>query len=562
MPSPQQKLFSLQQDLYEQAYKRAQTSIWGSSRVLKDYFRRFEADLPEHFDSTSADAIIRDLRKKDIILFGDFHTLQQSQRGFVRLVRSYINKYKTKKIILALEAFRARDQKYINAYLSGDLEEDDFLKKTHYHLHWHFAWSNFRVIFDLAKTFDIKIMGINSDRAGKDTLFKRDRFAANTLVDILGQNPDSKIFCLIGEFHLSKKHLPDFLTRRAPRFERPLEIARVVTNADKYYLKLNLFATRNTTDYLKLGDGYYCILNCPPWLKWQSYNIWEESQLADDALMEELSYSELETVFEGELKSQEIKYDMESHFHNILNVLCRFLNISLPSSELFNFNIFSGNRHDIEEYLKIFGPKQRKTFKQLQREIDSKRNVYLPEKNTALLTAVSINSLADMAGRFLYHKLHTQPPNLETPYHSFYIRVIIGACGFLSSKILNPNRKCLGYQEQKKLYSESQGKRLSGRAAIKRDAAKLFVKHEDWLIKKLSKKDTPFNRPISQIYRDDEKLGFYLSHALGKALGLKFYQKFIQGDKTNLPPDFLFLIPTEEFSDLWENFIFITRTLK
>lgn len=562
MPTPQQKLFSLQRDLYEQAFQRAQTSIWGSSRALKDYFRRFEAELPEHFSTTTLDFIIKDLRKKDVILFGDFHTLQQSQRGFVRLVRSYMNRYKTKQIILALEAFRASDQDAINAYMSEELGQEEFLRETQYHAHWNFSWSNFKVIFDLAKTFGIKVVGINSERSGKDTLFKRDRFAANRLIEILNHNPGSKIFCLIGEFHLSQQHLPDFLIRRFPRCESPPEIARIITNVDKYYLQLNRFATRNTTEYLKLDEGFYCILNCPPWLKWQSYNIWEESQLSDESLVEEISYSELEVIFEGELDNREIKYDVESHFHNILNILCRFLNLSIPSSELFNFNIFSGSRHEIDEYLKIFGPKNPKILKQTQRELDSKRNIYLPEKNTALLTSVSVNSLADMAGRFLYHKYHRQQILGDHPHHSFYIRVIVSACGFLASKILNPNRKCLNYQEQKKLYLENKGKVLFGRNLFKKEAAKLFVKHEDWIAKKLSSKYDSFARPISQIYRDDEKLGYYLSHSLGKALGLKFYQQCIHSQKTNLNPDFLLSLPTDNFPDLWKKIIFLHRTLK
>ena len=47
------------------------------------------------------------INKRRFLLYGDFHTLKQSQRGLIRLLKAYSSLYRERPIILALEMFKA-----------------------------------------------------------------------------------------------------------------------------------------------------------------------------------------------------------------------------------------------------------------------------------------------------------------------------------------------------------------------------------------------------------------------------------------------------------------------
>ena len=94
-----QQLRQLQRTLYEQAYAEAISIVGEQSRNLILYSTQFEKSLPDSFDHSTLTALLETLRKKQYVLFGDFHTLRQCRRGFLRLLRSYIERLKNKKIM-------------------------------------------------------------------------------------------------------------------------------------------------------------------------------------------------------------------------------------------------------------------------------------------------------------------------------------------------------------------------------------------------------------------------------------------------------------------------------
>src|SRR5690606_9916573 len=77
------QLRQLQKDLYDKAYAEAHTVVAGTSRAILAYSDQFEASLPVTFERSTLTHLIETLRKRDFLLYGDFHTLRQSQRGLL-----------------------------------------------------------------------------------------------------------------------------------------------------------------------------------------------------------------------------------------------------------------------------------------------------------------------------------------------------------------------------------------------------------------------------------------------------------------------------------------------
>ncbi|MBP9708465.1 MAG: ChaN family lipoprotein, partial [Oligoflexales bacterium] len=340
------KLESIQQSLYEQAFSRAKAIMFGTSRSLKDYYRRFENDLPSGGEVVTLDNICHEIHEKTFILCGDFHTLKQSQRGFLRLIKAYLNNYKNKEIIIALEAFRAVNQNYLDQYLSGELTEVKFLELIEYNKYWDFPWPNFKMLLDFAKNQKVKICGINSDRGGRDNIFSRDRFVANQLNSLHKEHPEHKIFCLIGELHLSQQHLPSYLLRRSKASPYNRGIIRILCNVDKYYHGLSSKNFTKSSEYLQIKKNLFCILNSPPWMKWQSFNMWQEMHF-----LRKKSAKNVADIDEEESDYLAEYFDIDSHFLNIASLLAGFFELDLKTIDLYNFNIFTGDSVELEEYL-------------------------------------------------------------------------------------------------------------------------------------------------------------------------------------------------------------------
>lgn len=191
MPSEAKaQLINLQQTLYQKAFKDAHALASGVSRSLLAYSQRFEKSLPNSFERTDLRELLKSIFASNIVLYGDFHTLRQSQRGLVRLLRAVHDKpIKGRTFALALEAFRADDQRHIDAYLRGTLDEAQFLRKTDYHKNWGFPWANFKMLFDTAREYGMAVLAINSEQSGRGSLRKRDDYAARSSSSVVVSTP-------------------------------------------------------------------------------------------------------------------------------------------------------------------------------------------------------------------------------------------------------------------------------------------------------------------------------------------------------------------------------------
>ena len=86
----------------------------------------------------------------------------------------------------------------------------------------------------------------------------------------------------------------------------------------------------SSTDYLQLKPKLYCILNSSPWIKWQSYAIWEEMQAAAGVVAE--SYVNKPAYTEEH-------FDIDYQILLLMSHLKEFLNIKIAKTDLCRFQV-------------------------------------------------------------------------------------------------------------------------------------------------------------------------------------------------------------------------------
>ncbi len=498
----------LQRSLYDRAYAEANATASIRNPQLLNYSRNYEDSLPESFSYSTLTTILRQMHTAQFVLYGDFHTHKQSQRGIMRLLRAYRAKHPERKIIFAIEAFKFEDTHHLNSYVRGEIDDITLLKRSDYSRDWGFPWSNYKMLVDMARDLKIDVIGINSPNAGRDPLNSRDKFAAAKMIDIATQHPDALIACIIGEYHLADSHLPKAIETLHKKPEKPPSILRIVNNIDHYYFAMEHRENTDTTEYLKLRDQLFCVMNSPPWIKWQSFAIWEEMR----SLHIEGDYDDIDE----DLVYTEEQFDIDYQFLGLLDSVAKFVGTSLPKQAKNQFSIINNlDDTQLTQIRNLAECSQQEFTCAIERS--SVDGFYMfSRSNRIVLSDLTLNNLAEAAGQYLQRVLCDFDDVDEHPAEAFYRRVIKNAAGMVASKILNPRRKGPDLAYFKNLVKRTQRKRLMGHARSRREAARQILRHHDWILNP-AVAESP-NLP-SILYKLDLQCDFEISQTLGHMLG-------------------------------------------
>lgn len=521
-----EQLRKLQKNLFDKAHAEAHATVSESaSRAVLAYSEKFERSLPRNFHRSSLNAIYESIRQSRIVLYGDFHTLRQSQRGLLRLMRGYAERQKTRKIIIALEMFKAIDQDNLDAYVAGSMSERDFLSAINYEMEWGFPWQNFKMILDFARQRKISVIGINTDNGGRDRLAQRDVFAARKLIDAAQCFPDHKIFALIGEYHLAEGHLPKCIARESVRYLEKIKLVRILNNVDRYYFDLQSESRASPTEYIKLKKDLFCIMNSPPWMKWQSFSFWEDLR---NSGLPAIADQEGEIDLDFDLHTEDT-FDVDYHFLTFVKNVAAFLDIKIDDNDIETFHIqFSPDGDFFREISRDTDLDPSEAGRIVERAtIDGVH--FLPKSNTVLLTYMSINNLAESAGQYLHSVLSGMPDKFQNLEDDFCRRVLSSAVGMVASKILNPRRKCMEIHHWRQFHRRHKGQRLTGNASRRRIVANAVLLHDQWFRDKVSKLGDQeiFTVMPRGILLKDRQLNYEISREIGQILGHNFYKKVL-----------------------------------
>ncbi len=520
--SPQQQLRLLQRTLYEKAFQEANSLAAISSPKIAGYSKKFEASLPNTYERVSQSDLISRIRQARYILYGDFHTLRQSQRGLMRILRAYLHKYKSRKVALFLEVFRQQDQSVLDRYMNGTASQEELLRETNYSRDWGFPWHNYQMLLEFAREHTIPVFGINSDNAGRDSLATRDRFAAEIIAKYAEENPDHRLFCMIGEYHLADAFLPKQLALMIGDLGAE-DLLRIVNNIDKYYFELESSPHAMTTEYLQLDRDFFCIINSPPWIKWQSVTIWDEMrELYNNKVTEEFLDDELD-----DYSYTESAYDIDYQFLGIIKNVMGFLGIKIDDRALDHFTIhtFPDDALFAELRDRYFMQDDQVAFMIERVTLDG---AYLMNQGgVVLLTRFTLNNMAEAAGQYLqFTQSHLSEDAVE-PAERFYRRVLKAAAGMIASLVMNPKRKSHDLVYYKRFVKLYEGRKLRGHKRERRDLARMILRHQEWMYGRLADHEGKFGSPMTSLYRQDEKSYGEYSRALGNLLGTMLYRKLL-----------------------------------
>lgn len=503
----------LQTKLYRQARSAVQELTAGDDRALIDYSRKFEQSLPRRFKKINREDFFTGIVDADVILYGDFHTLKQSQKGFVCLLKELAVFNPSRPRLIAMEAFQAKQQEALDLLQQQKITEQDFLRRIDYEKTWGFPWRNYQRIINYALSTKTPIFGINGSSKGKskNKLAQRDRFGAEKLTQLARQFPQHQILCITGEYHLADQQLPAALSHSLQKAGiKHKKIVRVVANIDQYYFSLNFPSEFTISHYLYLKKNLYCLMDTPPWVKWHSYTFWEEQR------NDNLQLDSRERLY------NEIMIDLDYHVLSLVSDLVKFFKFSSNPVILTLFNLASGTPEKIisqAQQQKLVAPHILKTVA-VRLALDE--FFYVAKSKTILLTRVSLNNLAEAAGQFLYDTV-SRANFKETAVNNFYQRVIRFTLGILCSKIINPKRKLTNYYRYVDI---AQGKERVERE--QRAVAREIVRFHSWMLHRVEHCDGRIVRHLRRTVAMDERVAFEISKALGKIIGVRIYRHTIK----------------------------------
>jgi aminopeptidase N len=120
--------------------------------------------------SLKLDEIIDAVSDKPVILIGERHTNYEDHKVELAVIRGLFNK--GEKIAIGMEMFQRPFQKAIDEYLSGTVDEREFLKKTEYFKRWGFDYNYYREIIEFARAKGIPLVALNQRSENVDKVAK------------------------------------------------------------------------------------------------------------------------------------------------------------------------------------------------------------------------------------------------------------------------------------------------------------------------------------------------------------------------------------------------------
>jgi uncharacterized iron-regulated protein len=474
------QLIDLQKSMYDRAILDARESSGSDLSSISKYQKAFEASLPETFQAIPVRRLLESIDSNPTLLFGDFHSHKQSQRAFLRLIRMYQNRPDHAPIVIALEMFRSKDQPHINAWLGGHIEDDEFLSLVDYDNTWGFPWINYKPILEYCKLKGIQAIGINSDRGGKDQIEKRDEHSAKIISKVRRSNPNARIFCMIGEFHLANSQLPAQLLKNSRGSTEKLAI-RVYANLDKYFFALKPDRIHRQDEYLDLGDDAFCVINSPPWIKWQSQALWAEMRrlgsvkyLIDTIAPDDVE-NDLDVWDDAQEDSHEDSLDLDYHLLHLQRQIAGFLGVSAKSEWTERFHVITGS--SLERLEEMTAHKRAVFLARSSRDgfaIDYDANIlYMPE--------ITINNMAAAAGQMLLGSISGLSECEDGGGLQLVTECLKYTYGYFANKILNPRFPIHNEKKIESYLLSTRGRRLSGLARQRRDVAKETLTLSKWI---------------------------------------------------------------------------------
>lgn len=414
--------FKLRKQMLQKLKIQVQLYLGQESSSLRRYALPYKKDIERSKWTKSSNTEMLDtLKGCDIVLGGDFHAFSQAQRSHLRVLRSLSE---TRKIILALECIPSSKQRTLDAYMSGKLSDKDFLQKVGWFTHWGFPWEQYKPLFEYIKSVGGKCIAVNQIPKSQSykSLVARDKHAADVVAKVYKKKKsDELIYVMFGDLHIARNHLQKQLKKRLPK----TKVATVFLNPEKLYFQFYKKNQDHQSSIVKFSAREFCLLESPPWVKWQSYLIYlnqNYDQFIDDD--DSVDYSE--------------------HVQSLVHIICADFDISFPEP----LTVYSFHNLDfldiLEERLSA------ELFKNIQLCVSNDLSFYLPKQKKAFLARATVNYSAHLAGLIVHAHVSAKKEWITVQDSHFEIMIWREAVAFFLSKVINPKRKAIRLDDLKK----------------------------------------------------------------------------------------------------------------
>jgi len=408
----------LQRGVQRRLQAALRAHVGSNPPALERYYRDYLRDLRRLHRMSSYGELHQALLDADLVLIGDYHTLRQSQEIARRLLeRAALDE---RPVLFGVEMVLAEHQVQLDAYMRGELTDEEFLTAIRYRQNWNFRWRNYRPLLETARRVGARVLAVNT--TGSSARARDARMAAR-LVAIQREHPGARLLVLVGDMHLAANHLPAALDREQTRAGLPPDRRLIVyQNSDDLYWNLAARGAEASTQVVRMGSNRFCVLEVPPWVKLQSYLGWEKEL---EALEESLEGPETTAT---------------SVVEHLVRQLGDFLGLPPADVAVEVFSNLDEGFFDAVGHAELDDQRVR----EIHLQVFSNRGCYVPEIGVVYLPYLSAHHAAEEAMHVVQYAAGGFTPVVGDVVEDFYARILWGAYGHAASKIVNTRRQAPG----------------------------------------------------------------------------------------------------------------------
>ncbi|HLP40254.1 MAG TPA: ChaN family lipoprotein, partial [Fibrobacteria bacterium] len=509
------QLLRIQRENYERNLRLVKSSL-GSNRAVAKYGREYHRYLQTYQGISSKSELLRKVMSSDVVYHGDYHTLRHSQRSILVMLQELTGR---RDIVLCLEMFHGRDQKWVDLYMAGGVDEITFLNKIGYARKWAYNWNPWRHILDYCKEQGIPVLGINTEAEDPNrSLIERDIYSAQIIGQAIIRNPGSLVYVVDGDYHVSPNHLPKEVDARLGPLGITAQRTIIYQNAENLYWKL-AEERLEEADVLQIAADSFCLMNTVPATKLQSYLDWLE--YAEDGYFP--------------VRGNWAELSGENYFGQIQNItqnLDSLFQLRFQPENLERLTVYSSRNLDFTEMVQGT-PALRGQMRRIKDKIRRGEGFLLeyPEggKMSYLiyLPNSSINQAAEEATHFMHAVLRGPYEKPMAGFDSFYTNVLTEALGFFGSKMINEKRKAPTESSLRVFLGKvRQGWESPNQGETAR-VSRLLLQHLH--LEKHCDRETDFRRKFESIFNERSASPRIFSTQLGYMLGNRLYYAVKKG---------------------------------
>jgi len=478
---------------------------------MRHYYQQYKDEFSGRWNRSSKEELIDAVRESRIVLIGDYHTLRQSQRATLRILRELVPGERP--VRLGLEMIHAEHQGHLDRFLAGETGRSAFLRAVDYAETWGFPWGGYGEILDFARDHNIPVHGLNVAGSGDVAgLRRRDRHAARLLADLAARHPEDLIHVVIGDLHLAGGHLPGATATALKRAGLTgIEPLVIFQNSETLFWKLHRRRLQHRVDVVRLGRKRFCINSTPPWVKLHSFLFWERNRAE---LLAGLM-GDRDGTPGGDPPEEAVEYSEQQAA--MIRVVAGYFDLHPVGMDDFTVLTLAELNRMITSLSRL------ERFPLLEPLLLTRESLFIPERRIIFLRGPDMNHAAEQAAVFLNWLMTGYAPDPEGGQDEFYRRTMRRAFGFLGSLVVNPRRKHWHEQDHRLFLEQSRSRRRLGpRGPAQRGASRQVLAH-------LEREGKRKGLVMRNLFLADDAHLRLISTGLGQILGYRLYHGMLQG---------------------------------